>query len=63
MVHRGVDYTVAMTATPGTWAWQFRIGDEVKTGRTQTRIYLLAVRRAQQRIDRELRQAVQEPRP
>jgi hypothetical protein len=54
MAYKGVDYTVIPTATPGIWKWQFRIGDEVKTGKTETRIELLARRRAELRIDREL---------
>jgi hypothetical protein len=55
MVHKGVEFTVATTATPGIWKWQFRIGDDVKTGKTKTRINLLAIRRVQLRIDRELK--------
>jgi hypothetical protein len=56
MVHRGVEYGVAMAA-PGIWSWWFRIGDTVKSGRTETRIRLLAIRRVQMRIDRELAKA------
>jgi hypothetical protein len=55
MNHKGVEYTVATTATPGVWKWQFRIGNDVKTGKTETRINLLAIRRVQLRIDRELK--------
>jgi hypothetical protein len=55
MVHKGVEYIVAPTATPGIWKWQFRIGDLVKTGWTETRINLLAMRRVQLRINRELK--------
>jgi hypothetical protein len=55
MNHRGVEFTVAKTAVPGVWQWQFRIGDETKTGKTETRIDLLAIRRVQLRIDRELK--------
>jgi hypothetical protein len=55
MNHRGIEYAVTMTTVPGVWNWQFRIGDEVKTGKTETRIELLAIRRVQLRIDRELR--------
>jgi hypothetical protein len=51
-----VDYTVALTTTPGIWKWQFQIGEKVKTGKTETRIGLLAIRRVQLRIDRELKQ-------
>jgi hypothetical protein len=55
MNYRGVEYTVTITTVPGVWKWQFRIGDEVKTGKTETRIDLLAIRRVQLRIDRELK--------
>lgn len=55
MNHRGVEFTVAKTAIPGIWQWQFRIGDAVKTGKTETKIDLLAIRRVQLRIDRELK--------
>jgi hypothetical protein len=55
MNHRGVEFTVAKTALPGIWQWQFRIGEQIKTGRTETKIDLLAIRRVQLRIDRELK--------
>ena len=55
MNHRGVEFTVAKTALPGVWQWQFRIGDEIRTGKTETKIELLAIRRVQLRIDRELK--------
>jgi hypothetical protein len=55
MKHRGIEYTVTMTTVPGVWKWQFRIGDKIKTGKTETRIDLLAIRRVQLRIDRELK--------
>jgi hypothetical protein len=55
MNHRGIEFTVAKTAIPGLWQWQFRIGDRVKTGKIETRIDLLAIRRVQLRIDRELK--------
>jgi hypothetical protein len=54
--HRGVDYTVE-TTMPGVWKWQFRIADKVITGNTETAISFLAIRRVQQRIDRELKKA------
>jgi len=60
MNHKGIEYTVAATATPGVWKWQFRIGDEVKTGKTETKINLLAIRRVQLRIDRELKKAARD---
>ena len=40
---RGI-YGVATAATPGVWQWQFRIGDQVKAGGTETRINLLSIR-------------------
>jgi hypothetical protein len=61
MNHKGVEYCVVVTATPGIWKWQFRIGDRVKTGKTETRIDLLAIRRVQLRIDRELKNVTRYP--
>jgi hypothetical protein len=57
MYHRGIEFTVAKTAVPGVWQWQFQIGDKVKSGKTETKIDLLAIRRVQLRIDRELKAA------
>jgi hypothetical protein len=54
MIHRGVEYSVT-AVTPGIWKWQFRIGDRVVTGKTEAKLQLLAVRRVQMRIDRELK--------
>ena len=53
MIHKGVEFTVTQAA-PGVWRWQFRIGDKVKTGKTEAKLQLLAIRRVQLRIDREL---------
>jgi hypothetical protein len=61
MNHRGVEYTIALTSTPGVWKWQFQVGDEVKCGKTETRIALLAIRRVQLRIDRELKKVARDP--
>ena len=55
MNHRGIEYSVATTSVPGVWKWQFRIGNEIKTGKTETKIDLLAIRRVQLRINRELK--------
>jgi hypothetical protein len=62
MVHKGIEYSVTLIA-PGIWKWQFRIGDEIKTGKTETKLNLLAMRRVQLRIDRELRKAAQQNPP
>jgi hypothetical protein len=61
MNHRGVEYTVTATSVPGVWKWQFQIGDAVRTGKTETKINLLAIRRVQLRIDRELKKIAREP--
>jgi hypothetical protein len=61
--HRGVEYVVVASATPGVWQWQFRIGDQLKTGRTETSMSLLAMRRVQLRIDRELKSAARDNAP
>jgi hypothetical protein len=55
MIHRGIKYSVVGTEAPEIWRWQFRIGDELKTGKTETTIELMAVRRVKLRIDRELK--------
>jgi hypothetical protein len=56
MIYKGVEYTVTAVA-PGIWKWQFRIGDKVITGKTEAKLNLLAIRRVQLRIDRELKKA------
>ena len=61
--HRGVEYMVVPSATPDVWQWQFRIGNRVKTGKTETRISLLARRRIRLRIDRELKAAARAKAP
>ncbi|MEH2499274.1 hypothetical protein V1294_005753 [Bradyrhizobium sp. AZCC 1678] len=56
MVYKGVEFTVTAVA-PGIWKWQFRIGDQVIAGKTEAKLNLLAIRRVQLRIDRELKKA------
>ena len=52
MIYKDVEYTVTAVA-PGIWKWQFRIDDRVVAGKTEAKLYLLAVRRVKLRIDRE----------
>lgn len=59
MNHKGVEYTVTPVA-PGIWKWQFRIGEKVVAGKTEAKLNLLAIRRVQLRIDRELKKTKQE---
>ena len=54
MIYKGVEYTLTPVA-PGVWKWQFQIGDTVISGKTEARLNLLAIRRIQLRIDRELK--------
>ena len=53
MIRKGIEFTV-VEAEPGFWKWSFRIGETVKTGKTETNLMGMAAHRAQQRIDREL---------
>jgi hypothetical protein len=55
MNYKGVEYTLVPTVIPGVWKWQFQIGDRLRTGKTETRINLLAIRRVQLQINREIR--------
>ena len=59
MIHKGVEFTVTAVAA-GIWKWQFRIGDRVVAGKTEAKLHLLAIRRVQLRIDRELKKEVRE---
>lgn len=60
MNHKGVEYTVRRMAALDVWQWEFRIGDYVKVGKTETRLEHLTIRRARLRIDQELRKPLQE---
>ncbi|MGC2086915.1 MAG: hypothetical protein WA702_26525 [Bradyrhizobium sp.] len=57
MIHRGVQFSVVATAEPDVWEWRYEFGDQVKTGRTQTRLAALAARRVRSKIDAALRSA------
>ena len=59
MIYKGVEFTVTAVA-PGIWKWQFHVGDRAITGKTEARLNLLAIRRVQLRIDRELKKAERE---
>lgn len=53
MIHKGVEFSVTQL-TAGVWKWRFQIDDRVFTGKTEAKLDLLAIRRVQLRIDREL---------
>lgn len=63
MNHKGVEYTLAGSEPPGFWKWQFRIGDLVRSGKIEASLALLAVRRVEPKIDRELKHAARQPTP
>ena len=54
MIRKGVEFTV-MQVEPGLWKWEFQIDKTVTTGKTKSNLMGLAARRAQQRIDLELK--------
>jgi hypothetical protein len=53
-VHRGIKFIVARTKKAGVWRWHFWIGEEAKTGQTRAKLRLLAIRRVETIINREL---------
>jgi hypothetical protein len=56
MRHRGIEFRVERASErEDLWIWRFTIGDRVRTGKTATKLELLAIRRAQLMIDRELK--------
>ena len=59
MNHKGVEYTLTRSETPGFWQWQFRIGDIVRSGKTEAELALLghAPRRVKDRSRAEARSA------
>jgi hypothetical protein len=54
MNYKGIEYTIKMTE-PGVWKYRFQIGRGIKVGKTRADLKLLAVRRVQKRINRELK--------
>jgi hypothetical protein len=54
MIHKGIEFSVVATEVSGIWRWRFVINGETKTGRTEARLELLAIRRVKLKIDREL---------
>ena len=56
-VYKGIQYNVVATAEPDIWEWRYQIGEQIKSGRTQTRLMALAARRVQSKIDAALRVA------
>jgi hypothetical protein len=59
MSYRGIQYSIAPIVEPDVWQWQFQIGDDIKAGKTRTRIAALAARRVQSKIHTALKAASQ----
>ena len=56
MNYRGVEFCVEQAPErEDVWVWRFEVDGEVRTGKTQTKLKPMAIRRAQQAIDRELK--------
>jgi hypothetical protein len=56
MRHRDIEFSVEHASErDDVWVWQFTISGEVRTGKTVARLKLLAIRRVQLLIDRELK--------
>ena len=52
MVHKGIEFTVVASGVPGVWRWRFWIGGKPKTGRTETKLELMAIRRSDSALTR-----------
>jgi hypothetical protein len=61
MTYKGVEFQVSMSAVQDIWKWKFEIGQLTKSGKTEAKLQLLAVRRVQSQIDRELRKLARAP--
>ena len=57
MNRKGVEFTLKQV-DEDRWKWRFQIGETVRTGNTQTRLMGMAAHRVQQKIDRELKEAL-----
>jgi hypothetical protein len=60
MHHREIEFTVEKTRQRYVWRWVFWIGDKARTGLVRTPLEVLAIRRTQTLIDRELKRRAQE---
>ena len=56
MRHREIEFSVEpVSKRDDVWVWRFSIGGEIRTGRTVTKLKLLAIRRVHFIIGKELR--------
>ena len=61
MNRKGVEFNVVQIE-PGLWRWQFQIDETVTTGTAKTNLRGMAARRAEMRIDRDLKTVSTKPR-
>jgi len=61
MNRKGVEFNVVQIE-PGLWRLQFQIDETVTTGTTKTNLRGMAARRAEMRIDRDLKTVSTKPR-
>lgn len=54
-VHRGIHISLTRNAAPGFWRYAYALRDRIRSGRVRGRLPLLAIRRVQMRIDRDMR--------
>jgi hypothetical protein len=54
MIRKGVEFSLVQVK-PGLWKWEFQIEKTVTTGKTKSNLMGMAARKAQQRIDQELK--------
>jgi hypothetical protein len=55
--HKGVNFCIEQAPdSDDVWIWRFELNGEVKTGKTVTKLRLLAIRRIQLVINRTLKQ-------
>jgi hypothetical protein len=54
MNRKGIEF-ILLQVEPDRWSWQFWINEVATSGKTETRLKEMAVRRVEQRIDRVLR--------
>ena len=56
MNHRGVEFFIEQAPNrEDLWYWRFEVDGAIRAGKTRARLRLLAIRRVQLTIDRELK--------
>jgi hypothetical protein len=59
MVYRskymGVEFSLDSAEAPENWRWQYTIDGQIKAGRMEAKLELLAIRRVWSLIDKDLR--------